>query len=327
MKKQTKIWLVTAICLVLVGAVMFSVAMTSLKWDFNKFGNRVFVTNTYSFSADSFTDIAVESDEADVYFRYSEDEECKIVCYEVENLLHTVEVVNGKLTIRRNDTRELIDFLSFGGGNPEITVYLPKREYNSLLVRKSTGDTTIPEDFWFENIDINHSTGDVICKASATGRITIRTSTGDITTEDIYAKCLSITVSTGEVNLNTVTCQGNANVKVSTGKAFISDLSCENFDSEGNTGDLTLTDVIATKNMNLERSTGDIFLNACDAAELRIRTDTGDITGILLKDKPIFGVDERSDEWWDSYEVPAQFSGNFCQYSTDTGEVDIKIKE
>ncbi len=327
MRKQTKISLIIATCLVLVGAVMFSVAMSAFNWDFEKFGTRIFVTNTYSLSADAFADIAIEAGEADVYFRYSDDDECKIVCYEVENLLHTVEVVNGKLIIRRNDTRELIDFLSFGGGNPEITVYLPKREYNSLLVRRATGDTTIPADFWFGNIDIIQSTGDVICNASATDRITIRTSTGDITIEDIYAKFLSVTVSTGEVNLNTVTCQGNANVKVSTGKAFISNLSCENFDSEGNTGDLTLTDVIATKNIDLERTTGDIFFNSCDAAELRIRTSTGDITGTLLKDKPIFGMDERSDEWWDSYELNTQYVGNVCAYSTNTGEVDIKIKE
>ncbi|MBE6693111.1 MAG: DUF4097 domain-containing protein [Ruminococcaceae bacterium] len=322
MKKQTKIWLVTAACLVLVGAILFSVAMTSLKWDFNKFGNRVFVTNVYTFSADSFVDIAVESDESMLYFYPSENDECKIVCYEVENLLHTVEVVNGKLTIRRNDTRELIDFLSFGGGNPEIKIYLPEREYGSLLIRKTTGDTTITNDFWFENMEIIHSTGDVICNASVTDRLKIHSTTGDIRVENVYAKSLDLSVSTGHITATSVTCQSNVGVKVSTGKAVITNLSCENFDSEGNTGDISLTNVVATRNMSVERSTGDIFFDGCDAAEVEIETDTGDVKGTFLTEKVIFAETDTGD-----IDVPVLLNGGRCEISTNTGDVKISIKE
>ena len=36
MKKSTKVWLLIAACLVLVGSLLFVGVMTMLKWDFSK---------------------------------------------------------------------------------------------------------------------------------------------------------------------------------------------------------------------------------------------------------------------------------------------------
>ena len=47
MKKTTKIWLVIATLLVVLGSITFLAVMSVLNWDFVKLNTRNYVTNTY----------------------------------------------------------------------------------------------------------------------------------------------------------------------------------------------------------------------------------------------------------------------------------------
>lgn len=320
MHKSAKIWLIFATCLLLIGCIIFGSVMTELKWDFSKLSTNKFETNSYTVN-ESFKDISIITDTADIKFLPSPNSEPSVVCYEQANEKHSVKVIDGTLTIDRTNTKKWYEYIGINFHSPKITVHLPEGEYGILKIRSSTGRKEIPKEFKFKSIDISASTGDISLAASAYENVKIKASTGAINVENISADMLDISVSTGSVTVSDVNCEGNFNNKVSTGKTKITNLKCKNLTSNGNTGDLTLKNVIATEKFSLKRSTGDIKFENSDAAEILATTDTGHITGSLLSDKVFITKTDTG-----KINVPKTTSGGKCEITTDTGDIKIKIK-
>lgn len=319
MKKAKKIWNIAASCLLCGGVVVMLAGLSACSWDFSKISGAKYQTDTHEITED-FSNISIKTDTADIIFLESENENCKVVCYEEENVKHSVSVVEGTLTVNVVDERKWYEgFFNFG--SPKITVYLPETEYSALMIEESTGDIEITRYFKFETVDVSVSTGDVTCYASATERIKIEGSTSDIYVENISTGEVDITVSTGKVTVANVTCNGDIKVGVSTGKTYLRDITCKNVISSGDTGDISLKDVIATDKFTIERSTGDVRFYGSDAGEIFIETDTGDVEGSLLSAK-VFIIDTDTGD----KDVPDTVTGGRCKITTDTGDVRIMIK-
>ncbi len=321
MGKRTKIWLIIASFLVLVGCVIFGGVMTMLKWDFTKLSTAKYETNDYKINEDDIN-ILIVTDTADIVFVPSENGERSVICYEQKKAKHSVTVKDGTLVIELVDTRKWYEYIGINFGTPKITVYIPQGEYGTLSIKSSTGDVEIPKDFKFESIDISESTGVVTNGASASEVIKIKTSTGDILVENISAGALDLSVSTGNVTVSNVTCENDVTVSVSTGKTYLTDIACKSVVSSGSTGDISLNNVIATEKLSIERSTGDVKFDGGDAAEIFVKTDTGDVTGTLLSEK-VFIVETDTGR----VDVPKTVTGGRCEIATDTGDVRIKIQK
>lgn len=322
MRTRTKIWLIIAVSLVLLGCILFAGVMTTLKWDFMELATVNYETNTYEIS-EAFDSISMNTDTADIAFAFSDDGKCRAECREKENAKHSVTVENSTLTVELIDERSVYDFIGYIGLNfvtPKITVYLPKAEYAALSISESTGDIEIPKEFKFEGVDISLSTGDVDFFASASKMIGIKTSTGDIRVEDVSAGMLDLSVSTGEITVSNVVCKGNVKLNVSTGKTNLTDIECKNVISNGNTGEIFLNNVIAEETFSIERSTGDVKFDGCDAVEILVETDTGDVTGSLLTGKVFITQTDTG-----SVDVPKTAAGGKCEITTDTGDIKITI--
>ena len=319
MRKATKIWLITAVFLVLLGCILFVGVMTTLKWDFSKLSTVKYETNTYEIS-ESFGDISLTTDTADIVFALSGDGKCRVECYEDENAKHSVSVENDTLVIKINNQKSWYDYIGFHLGSPKITVYLPKTEYSALIIRESTGNIKISKDFAFVNTDISLTTGNADFRASASKSIKIKTSTGNIHVENVSAGSLDLSVTTGMITISSVICEGDITVGVSTGNAILTDISCENVLSNGTTGNISLNHVIATEKFSIERSTGYVKFNGCDATELYVKTSTGNVTGSLLTDK-VFITDTSTG----SVNVPKTIVGGRCEIKTSTGDIKIAI--
>ena len=322
MNKATKIWLVAAASLVLIGCILFAGVMTSLRWDFTKLSTVKYQTNSYEIT-DAFNSISMKTDTIDILFVLSDDGTCRIECYEEERAAHSVAVKDGTLAIELIDDRSVSDYIGYIGinfGSPKMTVYLPETDYASLSIHEDTGDIEIPNDFKFKNVDISLSTGDVDFCASAFDRIKIKTSTGDICVENIAAGALDLSVSTGKVTAAGVNCEGDLTIAVSTGDAYLTDTACKNLVSSGNTGDLSMKNVVAAERISIKRTTGDIEFDGCDAAEIFVETDTGDVHGTLLSDKVFFVQTNTGD-----IEAPTTTTGGRCEISTDTGDIEIDL--
>ncbi len=322
MKMRTKVWLITAASLVLIGGILFAGIMSTLRWDFMKLSTAKYITNTYEIS-EAFDGVSMNTDTADILFTVSNDNKCKVECYEEENAKHFVTVKEGKLAVTLVEKRSIYDYIRSIGlnfGSPKITVYLPKAKYTSLLIRENAGDIEMPKDFAFKNVDISLTTGNVNFFASAFDSMKIKTSTGDIRVENASAGALDLSVSTGEIFVSDVVCENNVNINLSTGKTNLTDIQCKNVISSGNTGDISLKNVIATEKFSIERSTGDVRFDGSDAAEIFVKTDTGDVKGRLLTEK-VFITETSTGR----IAVPKTTAGGKCDITTSTGNVKIDV--
>ena len=323
MRTRTKVWLIIAASLVLIGCILFAGVMTTLQWDFMELATVKYETNTYEIS-EAFDGISMNTDTADIAFMFSDDGNCRVECHEEGNAKHSVTAEDGTLTVELIDERSVYDFIGYIGlnfGSPKITVYLPKSEYTNLLINGDTSDIEIPNDFTFKDVDISLSTGDIDFCASASEKIKIKTSTGDICAENISVGSLDLTVSTGKVTVSDVNCEGNITVGVSTGKTYLTDIVCKSVMSSGNTGDIYLNNVIATETFSIERSTGDVRFDGSDATEIYVKTDTGDVTGSLLTDKVFITQTDTG-----NVDVPKTVDGGRCEIITDTGDIKVDVQ-
>lgn len=321
MSKKTKIWLIIAASLVLIGCIIMGGVMAMIRWDFKKLATGKYETNRHEIN-EEFCNISMNTDTADIMLALSDDETCRVECYEEKKAKHSVTVQENTLVIQVMNEKSWYDYIGIHLGSPKITVYLPKAEYTSLFIKEDTGDIQIPKDFKFERTDLSLSTGDVKFFASASELIKIKTNTGDICAENISAGSLDLSVSTGKVTVFGAACEGDIKINVSTGKASITDTKCRNLLSGGSTGDVSLKNVMAAETFSIERSTGDVKFDGCDAAEIFVETDTGDVRGSLLTEKVFITKTDTG-----SVDVPKTVAGGRCEISTDTGDIKMTIAE
>ncbi len=321
MKRTTKRWMRLATNLAVIGVIVLVIAMAANGWELSALGSGEYDTTEYEIH-EEFQSVSIQSDTEDIAFVPSEDGKCRVVFYEQEKVQHTAAVQDGTLAIGRDDSRKWYETISlFSFDSPKMTIYLPEGEYAALSIDENTGDIEIPADFSFESVDISVSTGDVDCRASATGQMKIGTSTGDIRVEGASVGALSLSVSTGRVEVSSVACEGDAAVSVSTGKAKLTDVSCGSLASAGSTGDITLKNVIAEGLISIKRSTGDVKLEQCDAGELLIDTSTGDVNGSLLTEKVFIAQSDTG-----RVQVPETINGGKCKITTDTGSIRMSVQ-
>ena len=319
---KTKVWFITATCLVLMGCLLFAGVMTALKWDFMKLATVNYETNTYEIT-EFFDSISINGDTADIIFLPAHDGKCKVVCYEKEKSKYSVTVENNTLLVKLIDKKTAYNFIEHIGLNfstPKITVYLPNMLYASLHIDEITGNIEIPKVFDFNNVDISLSTGDVAFYASGSEMVKINTTTGDIRVEYISAGALFLSVSTGDVTAENVNCEGDFILNVSTGDAILKNVKCKNLTSKGGTGDISLSNVIAAEKFSVERTTGDIKLENSDATDIFAETDTGSVRGSILSEK-LFITETKTGK----IIVPETTRGGKCEIETSTGDIIIDI--
>ena len=320
MKRSTKVSLIAATVLIVLGLGIIAAAFSAAGWELRKFSSSRYIT-TEQLITEDFSKINIDIDTTDIIFFPSEDDNCRIVGYEDEKNTHSFSVKDDTLWVKIQDMRKWYDHIGINTDSPEIEIYLPKEKYESLYLRGSTGDVNIPGNFSFDEIDVKLSTGDIGCFASANGAISLTTGTGGINIKNISAGDLVLSVTTGKVNCDNINCSGEFSLRVTTGDAKLSRIKCGSFTSTGNTGDLQMDNLIASDIINIERSTGDLNFTSCDGGEIYILTDTGHVKGSFASEKIFFAESDTGD-----IDVPKSTSGGICEIKTDTGDIEISIE-
>lgn len=320
MKMTTKLWLIIAASLILVGCMIFVGIMGMVKWNFTKLSTGRYETNQHEIT-DKFNDVSIKTDTADLIFALSDDGKCRVECYEETKAKHSVHVENDTLIISIDNKKVWYDYIGINLGSPKITVYLPDAEWSALAISKSVGYVELPKDFKFDEIDIVLSTGNVKCFASASELIKIKATTGNINITEVSAGEVDLSTTTGGITLSNVFCEGKVKINTTTGKTNLSDVECGSLASTGTTGDISLNHVIATENFSIKRSTGNVGFVGSDAYEIFVETSTGKVTGSLLTDKVFITHTSTG-----SINVPKSVTGGKCEITTKTGNIKITIE-
>ncbi len=238
-------WIITGAALLVAGVLICGISFGIMGFDFGKMSTVTYVTNTYDVS-DRFQNITIHGDTEDILFVSAEDEKCRVVCFEEENDLHNVGVVDQTLTIDRKERKGFQWNFGIATESPSITIYLPEKVYKNLSIESDTGHISL---------------------------------------KDVTAAEMLLSSDTGKMELSDVKISGDLEIQENTGKVILENVTCRNLTSDGDTGSIVMTKVTASGEFNLERSTGDIEFHGCDAETIYVETDTGDVTGALLTEK------------------------------------------
>lgn len=269
--------LIVALCLILVGGLLFVLAACTsdggLKSMFT--GKGVEAVKTLD---ENFENIDINTRTADITFLEAEDGVCKVVSYDSEKIRYDVYVEGGTLKIKTVDERKWFERISIRDV-ATLRVYLPKSAYSALSIDESTGNISIPDIFSFENVNIELSTGNTELYASVSGHIDIDGSTGSVYLKDINCGSLGIEVSTGNVSLKNVECAGKVEIEVSTGRVQLDNVNLVSLETEGDTGNFSAQNITSSGSISVERDTGKVNIqNATVVGDLIVETDTGDIS-------------------------------------------------
>ena len=283
--KNTKRLIILALCLVLIGIVISGAGVLAVNFDFSALSLTKFTTTTHTVETD-FTKLSISTEISDVALAVSEDDTCSVVCREEENFFHTVSVENHTLTIATQDDRMWYEHIGLHFGNSHaVTVYLPKKAYESLTVSCNTADVEIPKGFSFGFAEIKTTTGDVMWRGSMVNNLAMSVNTGDI---------------------------------------FVEDTGCQTLSAKTDTGDICLTATVATQNLTAETDTGDVRFDRFDAKTISVTTDTGDVTGTLLSNK-LFITEAGTGDIQVPVPAGDVVEADICRITTKTGDIRISL--
>ena len=250
---RTKSWLLAAVILILAGALIGGASFAAMGYDFKEMNTADYTTFDFDIK-DAFQNITINADVEDVVFTSSEDGSCRIECYADKKERYQVGVKEDTLVLEKEH------FIHIHMGlvleSPKITVYLPKDEYASLLVKTDTGDVEIPGNFSFDTANISTDTGTIDLSSVIKKDLTVKTDSGSVIPCDLTADNITVTTQTGDVVMKNVTTAGK---------------------------------------LSIDTDTGDVVLEACDAEEISIKTDTGDVTGTFLTEKAVSAKSDTGD--------------------------------
>lgn len=301
MSKSNKKACIIAVILIIVGMTIFVGAMASAGWDFRKLNTQDYKTNTYEIEKD-FEKIKIEVDTSNIEFVLSDNKECSVVCYETEEIRHSVGVENNTLIIKTVDSRKWYEHIGIFIESPKVKIYLPQNEFEAIEIETDTGDISM------ENLVVNSN-------------IEIETDTGDISVKSITVNNnIEIETDTGDIFANNITVNNKIDISTDTGDASLQYIFCKDLYFESSTADIFLKKVIMSKGVFIETDTGDVVFDECDAEQISVETSTGDVTGTLLTDKIFVTKTSTGD-----IDVPSTTSGGKCEIKTSTGDIQIDI--
>lgn len=319
MNRSGKKWIIAAVILIAAGALLLVGALAAVRFDITELSTQRFQTNTYEFNED-FDKISVDVRTAAVTFVPSEDEVCRIECFEEDTQPHSVKIQDGTLMISTVDNRKWYDNIVLSFKTPAITVYLPKEAYDSLFVVSKTGNIEIPDGFSFETVTITGTTSNITCDAFVSKDIEVNTTTGIISVGSSDAETIELSATTGKITLGSSDAE-TIKLSATTGTVTVNDAVCNHMTAETGTGQVRLENVIAKESIRVETGTGGVYFEECDALDISVKTGTGSVEGTLLSEK-IFDVRTSTG----SVSVPDSTGVGRCEITTGTGNVEISLR-
>lgn len=288
MNKLKKVWITVAVCLIVIGSIISVLALTSLNFDFSSLSTEKFIESEQQIVQD-FNNIKIDVNTSDIKFVPSNDEKCRVISVDTKNVKHTATVQGDTLLISIQDNRKWYEHIGISLGNTSLTVVLPEDSYAALNITADTSDIIISQDFTFDSIDIEGSTGDVNSKAKAVNYLNVKLTTGN--------------VEIGDIDIRNTPYINPKNVNIS-----------------ATTGDVKLWRTGAQENLTVKCTTGDVWFYVVKAPHVAVKTSTGDVEGNLYT-APRFITKTGTGD----VKVPDAKNDDVFEITTDTGDIYFKV--
>lgn len=320
MNKTKRILIIISVAAVILGCIIGTCGLAAIDFDFTKLNTVNYSTNIYTFEED-FNNINIYASSANISFKLSNDNKCNVEIIDDEKISYNTNVQNNTLNIEYNDD-ENFHFFYFGinFSSPKITVSLPKRDYEKLNIKSSSGSINIPDNFIFSNADIISTSGDITYFADTSYDLIAKSTSGDVSIENIHSQNINASSTSGDINIFSSNISDHLEANSTSGDVFLSDISSFSISAECISGDVMLKNVMTADDINAETTSGDIDIINSDANNLYLSSTSGDISGSLISDK-IFITDTNSGD----IVVPSFIDNNkslgVCKINTTSGDI------
>ncbi|MBQ8732590.1 MAG: DUF4097 family beta strand repeat protein [Oscillospiraceae bacterium] len=301
MTKKGKIALWVALGAILLGLVLTAVGGMMVGFNLSKLGTMTFDTVSHPVEGEV-ERITVRDVESTVLLTPSEDDQCRVVTQDNQEIYHTVTLEEGHLTVTRIDRRAWYQKLNFWWNQSlAVEVQLPRRVYGALLLESVSGAIRVEEGFSFSEVTLTTVSGDIAFTGAVSGELQGSTTSGNLTLRSGSCEALSLFTVSGNTDL--------------------ADVRAKSLSAEGTSGNLTLERVTVEETATLETVSGEIVLEESDSGSLELTTVSGNVTGTLLTGKTF-----RTETVSGRITVPENDSaGGQCRISTVSGNVSLSL--
>ena len=259
--------LIIALILLLIGALLIGASLALLQKRPVEENNAKGAVYTYGMDCLP-KEIQITTMSSRVEIRPATGDEWRVECQESETLYHTVEIVDGVLTIKQvGDKQKWYEYISVFNGfqGPGVIVYLPAGVYNSLNIQSVSGSIKVEEGFTFESANLASTSSSIYCASHIAGDLNVKNTSG------------SITVIGGT--------DGNLTVVGTSGGIEIKNATPTTVDIKNTSGAIDLVNVVCSGACKIENGSSAIELKECDAASFDLATISGGIRASILSGK------------------------------------------
>ena len=271
------------------------------------------------------TQIQITTLDSRVELRPTTEDQWKVACTDREDLYHTVELVDGVLTVKQIGTvRKWYEYIGiFNGGlqGLSVTVYLPEQVYESLAVHSTSGSIKVQEGLIFSNASLQNTSGSILCNSRVSGSLNVKNTSGSITVGGNVGGDLNVQNTSGSITVSGGV-HGKLDVTNGSGSIEIKNATPTSATVKNTSGSIDLINVVCQGACEVTNTSGSVELDHCDAASFDLKTTSGGIRGTVLTDKTF---DCRSTSG--SVRVPENGEGGTFKARTTSGGIKITVSE
>lgn len=269
------------------------------------------------------TQIKIETIESRVEILPIEGDEWRVECKETEKLSHTIDLVDGVLTVKQTDNRRWYDYIGILNGfqKNSVTVYLPRGTYDFLDVASTSGSIKVQEGFAFDGAELKNTSGSISMASSVEGALTVRNTSGSITVSGGVGGNLTTQNTSGSTRvLGGV--NGALQIHSNSGRIEVKDATPIKAEISNTSGSIYLENVICKESCNIKNTSGSIELAYCDAMSFDVKNTSGSIRASLLSAKT-FNCHSVSG----GVNIPKDGNGGTFRANSTSGSIRVTVVE
>lgn len=239
--KKASGFLIAAVIIFVIGALLFCGGMFALNWNFNKLDVSNYTANSWTGDGDIITSLDLNISGRDVTVNAIEEGEANITWFDSDSERVSVSVSQGKLTIKEKYFFVFGPLFSFGNNEKDqLIINIPVNSLEKLQVKHSGGSLNINGIETVNKIEYRQSGGSAdLGGIQQTDSLSYDGSGGSIKLSNLKANSIVFDQSGGSAYLNyvetkTFTCDGQSG-----GRLSLKELIVDKFDIKMSGGTIT----------------------------------------------------------------------------------------
>ena len=273
MSNTMKVWLIIALVLFLLGAVIFTISLAVNGFSWDRFIDGNYSQQTYSTDSGDYRQIIIDAKNNGIRVTLSSDERIHLTYYENEWNTYTVQDDGGVLRLQSHHKPRLVWFdFDFRPTNVELAV---PAEYAGSLQLTTSNSSITASDINAATIDFRSSNDKInLSNATVSGKLVLTTTNGRIQLTNVTAPSAELKTSNDSIRVEDVFIDGDILATTTNGRIDLVNL---------------------TANTAKARTSNDsIHLSRLAAGIIDLQSSNGALKGSIVGDSSDYRIDSHT---------------------------------